>query len=57
MEYWSWRGPQWVARVRVVLDGVEPVIERVVEVDSTLSAFDLHTVVQRAFGWNDSHVH
>lgn len=57
MEYWSWRGPQWVARVRVVLDGVEPVIERVVEVDSTLSAFDLHTVVQRAFGWNDSHLH
>jgi hypothetical protein len=57
VEYWSWRGPQWVAQVRVVLDDVKPVIERVVEVDSTLCAFDLHTVLQHAFGWNDSHLH
>lgn len=56
-DYWSWRGPQWMARLEVTLDDVTTPIERTVEVDSTLSAFDLHTVLQVAFGWNDSHLH
>jgi len=46
-----------MAKIRVELADVEPVVERVIEVDSTLLADDLHTVLQRAFGWNDSHLH
>ncbi|MEX2441755.1 MAG: plasmid pRiA4b ORF-3 family protein [Pontimonas sp.] len=56
-DYWSWRGPQWMARLAVSLDDVAAPIERTIEVDATLSAFDLHAVLQVAFGWNDSHLH
>lgn len=56
-DYWSWRGPQWMARLHVTLDDVTTPIERTLEVDATLSAFELHTVLQVAFGWNDSHLH
>ncbi len=57
MQYRTWRGRQWVARVEATLDGVNPPLRRVMEVDSTLSVYDFHTVLQVAFGWNDSHLH
>lgn len=56
-DYWSWRGPQWMARLHVSLDDAVSPIERSIEIDSTLLAIDLHTVLQIAFGWNDSHLH
>lgn len=56
-DYWSWRGPQWMARIRVELHGVTPAITRVIQVDSTLVAFDLHLTLQKAFGWTESHLH
>ena len=57
MEYRTWRGRQWIARIEATLDGVNPPTQRVVEVDSTLSVFVLHRVLQCAFDWNDSHLH
>lgn len=57
MDYRTWRGRQWVARIEATLDRVNPPIQRVIEVDSTISVFGLHRVLQRAFDWNDSHLH
>jgi len=44
-------------RVRVDLDDAEPPIWRSVEVASDLHLNDLHTVLQVAMGWADSHLH
>jgi hypothetical protein len=57
VEHWSWRGPQWVARVLVELHGVTPTISRVLEADSTLTCWELHEVIQRVFGWQNTHLH
>ncbi|HEY8720667.1 plasmid pRiA4b ORF-3 family protein [Pengzhenrongella sp.] len=52
------RRPEVVTyRVRVDLDDSEPPIWRRVEVASDLRLNDLHTVLQVAMGWTDSHLH
>jgi len=44
-------------RVRVDLDGSKPAIWRRLELRDDLSAEELHTVLQAAMGWADSHLH
>jgi hypothetical protein len=57
MEDWSWQGSQWIARLLIELKGVSPTISRIVEVDSTLDCWELHELIQHAFGWQNSHLH
>lgn len=44
-------------RLRIELEDVEPPIWRAVQVPTDLTLDDLHTVIQVAMGWTDSHLH
>lgn len=46
-----------VLRVRVELEGIEPAIWRVLEIDADCTFFDLHVALNAAMGWADSHLH
>lgn len=46
-----------IARLKVVLDDVEPPVMRRIEVPLTLRLDRLHTVLQVAIGWTDSHLY
>ncbi len=46
-----------VHRLKVTLLGIRPPIWRRIEVPSTITLSELHTVVQVAMGWWDSHLH
>ncbi len=46
-----------VYRLRVIVDGVSPLIWRRLLLRSDTSTADLHTVLQWAFGWDDDHLH
>ncbi len=46
-----------IARLKIVLDDVEPVVMRRIEVPVSLRLDRLHTVIQAALGWTDSHLH
>lgn len=50
-------GPSLIARLKIVLDGVEPVVMRRIEIPADLSLHDLHDVLQIALGWTDSHLY
>jgi hypothetical protein len=56
-EFDTSRGKQWVARIEATLVDLAPPVRRVIEVDSTLTLSEFHTVLQAAFGWTDSHLH
>jgi hypothetical protein len=43
--------------MRITLKGVCPPIWRLVQVTGTLSLAGFHEVIQKAFGWTDSHLH
>jgi len=43
--------------LRIELHGMEPLIWRRVRVPSAMTLRDLHAVVQRVMGWQDSHLH
>jgi len=45
-----------IARLKVVLDNVKPTIMRRLEVPLTIKLNRLHTVLQSAMGWTDSHL-
>lgn len=45
-----------IARLKVVLDNVKPTIMRRLEVPVTIKLTRLHTVLQAAMGWTDSHL-
>ena len=45
-----------IARLKVVLDDVEPAVMRRIEVPLSLRLDRLHTVLQTALGWADSHL-
>ena len=46
-----------IARLRITLEGIEPVIWRQVEVSLTATLKALHDVIQAAFGWEGYHLH
>jgi len=45
-----------VARIKVVLDDVTPLVMRHLEIPLSLRLDRLHTVLQTAMGWTDSHL-
>lgn len=45
-----------VARLKIVLKDVEPVVMRRVEVPLSIKLDRLHTVIQTAMGWSDTHL-
>lgn len=49
--------PEDMFRVRVTLLDTEPPVWRELEVRGDLTLDRLHTVLQRAMGWTDSHLH
>lgn len=46
-----------IARLKVVLDDVDPLVTRRLEVPLSLRLDRLHTVLQVAMGWTDSHLY
>jgi hypothetical protein len=46
-----------VYRLRVVIDGVSPLIWRRLLVQDEITIARLHTVLQTAFGWSGEHLH
>lgn len=46
-----------IARLKIVLKDVEPFVMRQVEVPLNLKLDRLHTVIQTAMGWSDSHLY
>ena len=44
-------------RLKIVLDGSAPSIQRTVAVPGNLTLGELHVVIQEAFGWSDTHLH
>jgi hypothetical protein len=46
-----------VLQLRIVLDGVEPVVRRRVVVPGSVRLDKLHRMIQAAMGWDDSHLH
>lgn len=46
-----------IARLRIAVEGIEPVIWRQVEVPLTATLKALHDVIQAAFGWEGYHLH
>lgn len=48
--------PISIARLKIVLDDVEPAVMRRIEVPLDLRLDRLHTVIQEAVGWTNSHL-
>lgn len=46
----------FVVRMTITLDDVTPAVSRVIEVPLTIRLDRLHTVLQAALGWTDSHL-
>ncbi|MBT2118902.1 hypothetical protein KK141_11245 [Dyella sp. LX-66] len=44
-------------RLRIELDGVQPLVWRRIEVLASATFWDLHVAIQDAFGWLDYHLH
>lgn len=46
-----------IHRLRIELRRIQPKIWRRIEVPSTYTFWDLHSAIQDAMGWSDSHLH
>ncbi|MCD6311697.1 MAG: plasmid pRiA4b ORF-3 family protein [Elusimicrobia bacterium] len=46
-----------IFRFRIVLNGIIPPIWRLIEVDSGITFYQFHLVIQEAMGWQGSHLH
>jgi hypothetical protein len=45
-----------IARLKITLDDVKPIVQRRVEVPLTMRLDRLHLVLQAALGWTNSHL-
>ena len=45
-----------VVRMKITLDDVTPAVSRTLEVPLNIRLDRLHTVIQTAFSWTDSHL-
>lgn len=50
-------GPAPIYQIKVGLRGAKPPIWRRLELPGDTGLTDLHNIIQRAFGWEDSHLH
>lgn len=50
-------GSSKVCQFKIVLEGIDPLIWRRIQVLGTYSFWDLHVAVQDAMGWQDYHLH
>jgi len=51
-------GPyDYIIRLEARIVGIEPAINRTLELPRSLNFAQLHEVLQAAFGWTDSHLH
>jgi hypothetical protein len=46
-----------IARLKITLDDVKPIVQRRVEVPLTMRLDRLHLVLQAALGWTNSHLY
>lgn len=46
-----------IAKLKVSLEGIQPQIWRRIEVPAAISLAELHSILQIAFGWTNSHLH
>jgi hypothetical protein len=46
-----------VYRLRIELNGTEPMVWRRIEIPASATFWDLHVAIQDAFGWLDCHLH
>ncbi|MDR3496633.1 MAG: plasmid pRiA4b ORF-3 family protein, partial [Ancalomicrobiaceae bacterium] len=49
--------PGLIARIKVVIDEVKPAVMRRLEIPLALRLDRLHTTLQVAIGWTDSHLY
>jgi hypothetical protein len=46
-----------IYQLKITLQDIEPLIWRTIQVSSTCTFWDLHSYIQDAFGWTNSHMH
>ena len=46
-----------IHQIKVTLEGSKPLIWRRIQVDSEITLFKLHKILQEVMGWTDSHMH
>src|ERR1035438_7523543 len=46
-----------IYQLKITLQGTKPPIWRTIQVPSTYTFWDLHSAIQDAFAWNNSHLH
>jgi len=46
-----------IYQLKIILQDIEPPIWRTIQVPSTCTFWDLHSYIQDAFGWTNSHLH
>lgn len=48
---------KYIYQLKITLQDIEPPIWRTLQVPSTCTFWDLHSYIQDAFGWTNSHLH
>ena len=46
-----------VFRLKIILDDILPQIWRLIEVESNITFYEFHLIIQEAMGWTNSHLH
>src|SRR6185369_1951185 len=49
--------PKQIYQLKITLKDIEPPIWRRIQIPSTCTFWDLHSYIQDAFGWTNSHMH
>ncbi|MDP8265684.1 MAG: plasmid pRiA4b ORF-3 family protein [Candidatus Aceula meridiana] len=46
-----------IFRLKIILDDILPQIWRLIEVESNITFYEFHLIIQEAMGWTNSHLH